>query len=72
MKRPSVKTVTSWISLHWSLAARLLGLALGSGELIAWMLGTQPSSGVMTFAAGLLVIPNVANAQKERNDRKGR
>lgn len=54
------------------MVARVCGMLLGCAELVAWALGTTPESGVMTFAAGLIVVPNVANAQQERNERKGR
>jgi len=55
------RRASRWLA-YWPHVARGIGLALGVGELIAWACGVPPSPGVMTFAAGLLVIPNVVKA----------
>lgn len=55
----------------WPRGAQVVGLLLGSEQVLAWWIaGTEPNVGAMTFAAALLVIQRVAPAQQRRNEKR--
>lgn len=55
--------------VRWDVTARTLGGLLGFGSIVAWPITGHPPQGpVMTYAAALLVVPSVAQAQRTRNE----
>lgn len=47
---------------------RACGLLIIMAEAIASLLGIEPSATVLAAAGGMLVAPNIASAQKVRNE----
>lgn len=69
----SIKRSTSGaFTSKWPRTARVLGTAIGITEVVAWLLPPHqtPDSGLLGFAAGLILIPNATAAQEKRH--KGR
>jgi hypothetical protein len=55
--------------LWWPIAARVVGVVIGIEQTIAAALGGKVDAGLMTFAAGLILAPNIAGTQQRRNSR---
>ena len=54
--------------LWWPIAARLVGVAIGISQAAGYALGGRVDASLMTFAAGLILAPNIAGGQQRRND----
>lgn len=51
----------------WPIAARLTGAAIGISQAVGYFLGYRVDPGLMMFAGGLVVAPNIAGTQRRRN-----
>lgn len=51
--------------------ARVVGGLIGLEQALGFALGGRVDATLMTFAAGLVVAPNIAGTQQRRNDGRG-
>jgi hypothetical protein len=58
---------TTWGWPEWT---RGVGIFIGLAELVASIAGRPVSAEVIAFAGGLIVAPNIAGAQDQRNGRR--
>lgn len=54
--------------MWWPVAARAIGVTIGVAQAVGYALGARVDASLMTFAAGLILAPNIAGSQQRRND----